>query len=283
VGKAKWGDFWRGWIARSRVVSAAQQKRHPGCTVAARNERPERPSISHELVPFARPQVIGRPSTPPRCQSAGRDRRLRRRAPGARAARRRTGRADDLRHLPRGEPRVGFARRHCSWCGDNPFAEHETSERPKVSATPQRRIYVGAELAQVLAAATEPWRALFRLASVVGRRESGLLGRCWRARRRCLPRVIYEQADDGGWGAHSPDVGGVFAHGETPEGHRGADGGGPRGAPRIPARVRPGRFRSRTRRPDASRRRGRDGRCPELSDLITAAGRLSGAREQTLC
>jgi predicted RNase H-like HicB family nuclease len=27
--------------------------------------------------------------------------------------------------------------------------------------------------------------------------------------------VIYEQADDGGWGAHSPDVEGVFAVGQT--------------------------------------------------------------------
>jgi predicted RNase H-like HicB family nuclease len=27
--------------------------------------------------------------------------------------------------------------------------------------------------------------------------------------------VIYEQADDGGWGAHSPDVEGVFALGAT--------------------------------------------------------------------
>jgi predicted RNase H-like HicB family nuclease len=27
--------------------------------------------------------------------------------------------------------------------------------------------------------------------------------------------VIYEQADDGGWGVHSPDVEGVFAVGET--------------------------------------------------------------------
>src|SRR3954466_2929014 len=72
-----------------------------------------------------------------------------------------------------------FARRHCAWRGDNPFAELETSERPKVSATPQRRLYVGAELAQVLAAATEPWRTLFRLASVVGGRESELLGLWW--------------------------------------------------------------------------------------------------------
>jgi predicted RNase H-like HicB family nuclease len=27
--------------------------------------------------------------------------------------------------------------------------------------------------------------------------------------------VIYEQAEDGGWGAHSPDVDGVFALGST--------------------------------------------------------------------
>src|SRR3954447_7656008 len=72
-----------------------------------------------------------------------------------------------------------YARRHCSWRGDNPFAELETSERPKVSATPERRIYVDGELAQVLAAATEPWRTLFRLASVVGARESELLGLWW--------------------------------------------------------------------------------------------------------
>jgi predicted RNase H-like HicB family nuclease len=29
--------------------------------------------------------------------------------------------------------------------------------------------------------------------------------------------VIYEQADDGGWGAHSPDVEDVFALGRTRE------------------------------------------------------------------
>jgi predicted RNase H-like HicB family nuclease len=29
--------------------------------------------------------------------------------------------------------------------------------------------------------------------------------------------VIYEQAEDGGWGAHSPDVDGVFALGWTRE------------------------------------------------------------------
>ena len=29
--------------------------------------------------------------------------------------------------------------------------------------------------------------------------------------------VIYERAEDGGWGAHSPDVDGVFALGQTRE------------------------------------------------------------------
>jgi predicted RNase H-like HicB family nuclease len=29
--------------------------------------------------------------------------------------------------------------------------------------------------------------------------------------------VIYEQGEDGGWGAHSPDVDGVFALGSTRE------------------------------------------------------------------
>jgi predicted RNase H-like HicB family nuclease len=29
--------------------------------------------------------------------------------------------------------------------------------------------------------------------------------------------VIYEQAEDGAWGAHSPDVDGVFALGQTRE------------------------------------------------------------------
>lgn len=72
-----------------------------------------------------------------------------------------------------------FARRHCAWRGDNPFQELDKGERPKVSTTPERRIYVGGELAQVLDASTEPWTTLFRLASVVAGRESELLGLWW--------------------------------------------------------------------------------------------------------
>ena len=72
-----------------------------------------------------------------------------------------------------------FARRHCSWRGDNPFSELEKGERPHVSQTPQRRIFIGDELAQTIAAAVEPWCTLFRLANVVGARESELLGLWW--------------------------------------------------------------------------------------------------------
>jgi integrase len=45
--------------------------------------------------------------------------------------------------------------------------------------TPERRIFAGDELAQTIEAATEPWRTLFRLASVVGARKSELLGLWW--------------------------------------------------------------------------------------------------------
>lgn len=72
-----------------------------------------------------------------------------------------------------------FARRRCGWHGENPFALLENGERPKVSATPERRVYEGDELAQVIAASTEPWRTVFRLAAVVGARQSELLGLWW--------------------------------------------------------------------------------------------------------
>jgi integrase len=72
-----------------------------------------------------------------------------------------------------------FARRHCRWQGENPIALLEAGERPKVSTSPERRIYRGDELVQTLAASAEPWRTLFRLAGVVGGRESELLGLWW--------------------------------------------------------------------------------------------------------
>jgi integrase len=72
-----------------------------------------------------------------------------------------------------------FARRRCGWHGDNPFALLENGERPRVSEARERRVYTPDELAQVLAATHEPWRTLFKLASVVGGRESELLGLWW--------------------------------------------------------------------------------------------------------
>jgi hypothetical protein len=59
-----------------------------------------------------------------------------------------------------------FARRRMSWHGENPVRGLEDGERPKTSAAARRRIYVGDELAQTLAAANEPYRTLFALASV---------------------------------------------------------------------------------------------------------------------
>jgi integrase len=72
-----------------------------------------------------------------------------------------------------------FARRYCGWHGDNPFSLLEKSERPRTSATPERRIYTDDELAQVLAATTEPWITLFRMADMMGGRISELLGLWW--------------------------------------------------------------------------------------------------------
>ena len=72
-----------------------------------------------------------------------------------------------------------FARRHCGWRGENPIGLLESAERPKLTAAPERRIYTQAELEQVFAATWEPWRTLFRLAGIVGGRESELLGLWW--------------------------------------------------------------------------------------------------------
>jgi hypothetical protein len=72
-----------------------------------------------------------------------------------------------------------FARRHCHWRGENPLELLEAGERPKLSKTPEPRVYEGDELAQVIAATWQPWRTLFRLAGVVGARESEWLGLWW--------------------------------------------------------------------------------------------------------
>ena len=61
--------------------------------------------------------------------------------------------------------------------GENPIERLEKGERPKVSDTPERRIYLGDELAQTLAASREPWPTLFRLA----RSLAGVRASCWRS------------------------------------------------------------------------------------------------------
>lgn len=54
-----------------------------------------------------------------------------------------------------------------------------SSERPKPGQAKRRRIFEGAELEQTIAAADEPWRALFTLAALTGARVSELLGLTW--------------------------------------------------------------------------------------------------------
>lgn len=71
-----------------------------------------------------------------------------------------------------------FAKRRLDWHGENPVAGLEASERPTIG-TERRRIYQGTELAETLAAANEPYRTLFALASVTGARISECLGLVW--------------------------------------------------------------------------------------------------------
>jgi integrase len=72
-----------------------------------------------------------------------------------------------------------FAKRRLDWHGESPVAGLDASERPHTGTTERRRIYRGDELAQTLAAATEPYKTLFALASVTGARLSECLGLVW--------------------------------------------------------------------------------------------------------
>lgn len=72
-----------------------------------------------------------------------------------------------------------FARRRCSWHGDNPISLLENGERPKVSQTQRRRIFNRDELTQTIAKAGAPFKLLFMLAAITGARESELLGIVW--------------------------------------------------------------------------------------------------------
>jgi integrase len=72
-----------------------------------------------------------------------------------------------------------FAGEECGWHGMNPVALLKKGQRPKIAETPERRIYTEHELEQMLVAAEEPWRTLFRLADMIAARESELLGLWW--------------------------------------------------------------------------------------------------------
>ncbi|MFL5900335.1 MAG: tyrosine-type recombinase/integrase [Solirubrobacterales bacterium] len=72
-----------------------------------------------------------------------------------------------------------FSKRRLDWHGESPVAGLDSSERPSTATTERRRIYRGNELGQTLAAATEPYKTLFALASVTGARLSECLGLVW--------------------------------------------------------------------------------------------------------
>ena len=72
-----------------------------------------------------------------------------------------------------------FAARHLNWHGQNPIAQLEKNERPKVGSSERRRIYEGSELEQTLTAAHEPYKTLFALAATTGARLSEILGLTW--------------------------------------------------------------------------------------------------------
>ncbi len=72
-----------------------------------------------------------------------------------------------------------YANRRMGWYGTNPVGALEDGERPKLATSPKRRIYTTSELAQTLAAGSEPWRTLFTFAAVTGARLGECLGLVW--------------------------------------------------------------------------------------------------------
>ncbi len=72
-----------------------------------------------------------------------------------------------------------YAARRLSWSGTNPVSLLLPTERPKPSQDVRRRLFQGHELEQTVAAANEPYRALFTLAALTGARLSELLALRW--------------------------------------------------------------------------------------------------------
>jgi integrase len=65
------------------------------------------------------------------------------------------------------------------WSGTNPVSLLLPTERPKPTQDVRRRLFQGGELEQTVAAAEEPYRALFTLAALTGARVSELLALRW--------------------------------------------------------------------------------------------------------
>lgn len=72
-----------------------------------------------------------------------------------------------------------YAARRLGWSGVNPVSLLLPTERPKPSQDVRRRLFQGHELEQTVAAADEPYRALFTVAALTGARLSELLALRW--------------------------------------------------------------------------------------------------------
>jgi integrase len=69
--------------------------------------------------------------------------------------------------------------RRLGWAGPNPVGQLLTSERPKPSRAPRRRIFEGEQIAQTITAAHEPHRTLLTVAALTGARISELCALTW--------------------------------------------------------------------------------------------------------
>lgn len=72
-----------------------------------------------------------------------------------------------------------FATRRLGWSGTIPTTLMLRSERPKISQTKRRPVFVGEQLEQTIAAAHEPFRTLFTVAALTGARISELCALTW--------------------------------------------------------------------------------------------------------
>ncbi len=72
-----------------------------------------------------------------------------------------------------------YAARRLGWTGTSPTTLMLSSERPKVSLAKRRAIFTTEQIAQTIAAATEPYRTMFTVAALTGARMSELCGLTW--------------------------------------------------------------------------------------------------------